>query len=285
MPCFVATLSLCTLCHVRHLRHSCSNSWYFVLDSGASSDLEYIKSTMSSCESDRSDSRRQASWSSSNYSFSDSMPSSDSRDYSTGGSSRSTESTGNLQKSASFDNTYGGGCCSMLPELTQVPWTEDDVLSVLQKGQLKDCCGNISIECLQRLTYLLQRPLIRIAREAQRFSELYNKCSKHDIMLASKLILSPRLFAESNKLAAQCTLHYSMTAKNVHCSKSSLCSLALSIGKHQRWCVEALTARYTHELAAVYLTATMESLIEQTACLAFLQESTAGRVRLSDYGC
>lgn len=229
---------------------------------------------MSSCDSERSDGQRQASWSSSNYSFTDSMPSISCRDYSTGGSSRSNGSAGNLVTSAFHENGYDVD--STLPDLTQVPWTEGDVLSVLQRGKFKDGCGNISIECLQRFTYLLQRPLIRIAREAARFSELYNKCSKHDIQSASKLILSSRLFEESHNLASQSTLLYSLSTSGCNASKSSLCSLSLSVGKHQRWLLEALPAGYIHELAAVYLAATMESIIEQTACIAFLHDTNTG---------
>lgn len=224
---------------------------------------------MSSSESDRSDSQRQTSWSSSNYSFSDSMPSSVSRDYSTGSSLRSAESFTN---STSFDN-YANVHLE-LPELTQVPWTEGDVLSVLQKGKFRDCCGSLSIECLQRLTYLLQRPLVRIAREAQRFSQVYNKCCKHDIIAACKLTLSPHLFDASHKLASQSALLYSMSTVDTNANKSSMCSLSVSIGKHHRWLLEALAVGYIHELASVYLAATMESIIEETACLAFLQDGS-----------
>ncbi|KAF6028325.1 hypothetical protein EB796_013376 [Bugula neritina] len=182
------------------------------------------------------------------------MPSSGGHDYSTQESSRSGSSTSSVT-SSHLDTLSTSSQDSMLPELTQVPWTESDILSTLQKGEFKELCGNISIECLQRLSYLLQRPLIRIAREALR--------------LTCKIVLSPHLYSETSKLASQNTLLYSMSTQNTKLSKNSLCSLSLSVGKHHRWLLEALPVGYVHELAAIYLSSVMETLIEQTARLAF----------------
>lgn len=227
---------------------------------------------MSSCESEKSYNRRQASWSSSGYSFSDSMHSSiGGRDYSTGGSSRSA---GTDNSSHALDNVTPPCSSATLPELTQVPWTECEVLATLQKGSLRNLCGNVSIESLQRLAYLLQRPLVRIARETQRLSEAFNKCSKHEIRSACKIILSSHMYSEANKLASQSTLLYSMSSKNINSSKNSLCSLTLSVGKHHRWLLEALSVDYVHELAAVYMAAVMETIIEQTVQLIFFQDNT-----------
>jgi len=230
--------------------------------------MEYVRSTISSSEPERSASRLSTSWNTGTYSFSDSMPSSGGHDYSTQESSRSGSSTSSVT-SSHLDTLSTSSQDSMLPELTQVPWTESDILSTLQKGEFKELCGNISIECLQRLSYLLQRPLIRIAREALRLSETYNKCSKQEIRSACKIVLSPHLYSETSKLASQNTLLYSMSTQNTKLSKNSLCSLSLSVGKHHRWLLEALPVGYVHELAAIYLSSVMETLIEQTARLAF----------------
>ena len=234
-----------------------------ISDSGVLSDAELSKSTtMSSCDSDR-----QGSWGS--RSFSDSLQSCGSRDYnSTASSSRSAAAS--LHSSPDTDRLPHSDLS--LPELTQVPWTEADVLLTLQGGQLKHCCGNISIECLQRLSYLLQRPLIRIAREAQRLSMMFNKCTKHDIQTACKVILSPTLYTQCNNLASQAIMIYAMSSKCTTNSKSSLGDLSLSIGKHHRWLMEALSAGYVHELAAIYLTSVMQTLSEQTLLLALHQD-------------
>ena len=58
-----------------------------------------------------------------------------------------------------------------LVELQHYPWSNGDVLRLLQQGRLKNQLMRISMECVPRLSHLLQRPLIRIACEAQRFSK------------------------------------------------------------------------------------------------------------------
>ncbi|XP_067946441.1 ankyrin repeat and BTB/POZ domain-containing protein 2-like isoform X2 [Watersipora subatra] len=231
---------------------------------------------MSSCDSEPSDSQHPSDWTSPTSSFTDSMPSSGSHDYSIGGSLNFSDSTGNLVKTASCDSYLAH---PVLPDLNQLPWTEAEVLSVLQRGKFKDSCGNFSIEFLQRLSYLIQRPLVRIAREVERFSETCNKCSKHDMSSACKLILSPRLFSQSHKFASQCLWNYVLLSTG---SNTSLGSMSLSIGKHQRWLIECLPNRYIHELAAVYLAATMESLIEQTVTLAMLSENQSIESQLGE---
>ena len=64
---------------------------------------------------------------------------------------------------------------SRLVELQHYPWTNGDVLRLLQQGRLKNQLMRISMECVPRLSHLLQRPLIRIACEAQRFSKSLGK--------------------------------------------------------------------------------------------------------------
>ena len=218
---------------------------------------------ISSTESDGP--RREGSWSSLAYSFSDS-PTSSGRDYSTGGSSRSTGYVCGSRFPPTPEEPRP--LEAYLPELSQVPWVESDVLIALQASKLKQHCGNFSIEFLQRLTYLLQRPLLRIAKEAMRFGQSFNKCSKRSVQMAAKVVLSCSVYHKCNRLASQATALYSMSAKTTNQSKSQQCSLTLSIGKHHRWLIEAHTAGYVHDLAAVYLTGVMESLIEQTVLLA-----------------
>lgn len=77
--------------------------------------------------------------------------------------------------------------CPKLIELDRIPWNEKDVVAVLQKGRTRTLVNQIAIDVVPRLTYLLQRPLVRIAREAQRLCQRFNKCTKFDIQYATKV--------------------------------------------------------------------------------------------------
>ena len=49
----------------------------------------------------------------------------------------------------------------------------------------------IGADLLSRLSYYLQRALVRISREAQRLSKPIGKCGKQEIGSALKVVLSP----------------------------------------------------------------------------------------------
>ena len=49
----------------------------------------------------------------------------------------------------------------------------------------------IGADLLSRLSYYLQRALVRISREAQRLAKSIGKCGKQEISSALKIVLSP----------------------------------------------------------------------------------------------
>lgn len=165
-----------------------------------------------------------------------------------------------------------------LPELEQVPWTDREVLLTLQKGRAKELSGNISLELLQRLSYLLQRALVRITKEAQRLSASFCKCTKHDIQAAIKIILTRKLADSCTNACFKAGALYSMSGDNFKQSKSARCGLHFSIGRFQRWMIDAQIALRIQEMAAVYLTACMENLLEETVLL------TLGKEPLGKFG-
>lgn len=80
-----------------------------------------------------------------------------------------------------------------LVELQQLPWSNHDVLRVVQQGRVREQLDRVSIEAVPRLSYLLQRALVRVAREAQRLTRPLAMCSKQEISSAFKIVLSPAL--------------------------------------------------------------------------------------------
>jgi hypothetical protein len=68
-----------------------------------------------------------------------------------------------------------------------MPWNELDVVAVLQRGRTKELVHRISVDIVARLTYCLQRPLVRLARETQRLATNFAKCTQNDVRTAVKV--------------------------------------------------------------------------------------------------
>ena len=88
-----------------------------------------------------------------------------------------------------------------LVELQQLPWTHHDVLRVLQNGRTREHMDQVSMETIPRLSYLLQRALVRIGRETQRLSKSLGLCSKHEVYSAFKIVLCPALADSCTKVS------------------------------------------------------------------------------------
>lgn len=69
-------------------------------------------------------------------------------------------------------------------ELQHLPWTNHCILRVLQSGRCKEHMARVSVETIPRLSYLLQRALVRMGRETQRLSSTLGICTKHDITVS-----------------------------------------------------------------------------------------------------
>ena len=77
-----------------------------------------------------------------------------------------------------------------LVELQQLPWNQTDITKVVNgKSGERTFHG----DAVARLSYYLQRLLVRVAREAQRLSRNFGKCGEREISASLKIILSPSL--------------------------------------------------------------------------------------------
>lgn len=124
--------------------------------------------------------------------------------------------------------------------------------------------SRVSVETIPRLSYLLQRALVRIGREAQRLSSTLGICTKHDITVAFRIILCPPLADSCVKACLRAAAMLAMSGDGtLRQSKSSRAGLHLHVGRFHQWMADVKLGRFIHEYAAVYLCAGLENLLEE----------------------
>ncbi|KAL8222010.1 UNVERIFIED_CONTAM: Ankyrin repeat and BTB/POZ domain-containing protein btbd11 [Gekko kuhli] len=187
----------------------------------------------------------------------------------------------------------GQHCSRLLPDLEEVPWSLDEVeaLLLLQRPEprglgagatatlassssaassatLSSCGGGgpPSKDALGRLSTLASRALVRLAREAQRLSLRFAKCTKYEVQSAMEIVLGWSLSANCTAAALSALSLYNMSSSGgdrFSRGKSTRCGLTFSVGKFYRWMVDSRVAVRIHEHAAIYLTACLENLFRE----------------------
>ncbi|XP_077372761.1 ankyrin repeat- and BTB/POZ domain-containing protein 3-B isoform X1 [Festucalex cinctus] len=156
------------------------------------------------------------------------------------------------------------GQCAKLPELEDVPWSLGEVARSLQRDEGMNAPSPPQ-DVLLRLSALASRALVRVAKEAQRLSLRYAKCTKYEIQSAIKMVLSWVVSANCIGAALGALSLYNMSTEEDKFGrgKSARCGLVFNVGKFFRWMVDSRLAVRIHEHAAIYLAACMESLFRE----------------------
>ncbi|XP_020498319.1 ankyrin repeat and BTB/POZ domain-containing protein 3-B isoform X2 [Labrus bergylta] len=156
------------------------------------------------------------------------------------------------------------GQCAKLPELEDVPWSLGEVASALSRDE-EMSLPTPPQDVLLRLSVLVSRALVRVAKEAQRLSLRYAKCTKYEIQSAIKMVLSWSVSTSCISAALSALSLYNMSTEEDKFSrgKSLRCGLVFNVGKFFRWMVDGRVAVRIHEHAAIYLAACMESLFRE----------------------
>lgn len=181
---------------------------------------------------------------------------------------RQTSSSSSNDGYATFLHSY-----PKLLDLDYIPWGEQEVLNILREGRTKRFSGHITVEMMQKLSSLLHKPLIRVAREAQRFSSMFRRCTRHDLQSAMKVILSRPLYDSCLQACMKAVTLYGMKSSVfTKDSKSQHCGLKFSVGRFHRWMLDAKLAPRVTESAAIFLTACIENLLEEIVLKALKKE-------------
>ncbi|XP_021543056.1 ankyrin repeat and BTB/POZ domain-containing protein BTBD11 isoform X3 [Neomonachus schauinslandi] len=161
----------------------------------------------------------------------------------------------------------GQHCLRLLPDLDEVPWTLQELEALLLRSRDPRAGpaapGGLPKDALAKLSTLVSRALVRIAKEAQRLSLRFAKCTKYEIQSAMEIVLSWGLAAHCTAAALAALSLYNMSSAGgdrLGRGKSARCGLTFSVGRVYRWMVDSRVALRIHEHAAIYLTACMESL-------------------------
>ncbi|XP_039665349.1 ankyrin repeat and BTB/POZ domain-containing protein BTBD11-B isoform X2 [Perca fluviatilis] len=156
------------------------------------------------------------------------------------------------------------GQCAKLPELEDVPWSLGEVASALNRDE-EMTLPTPPQDVLLRLSVLVSRALVRVAKESQRLSLRYAKCTKYEIQSAIKMVLSWSVSMSCISAALGALSLYNMSTEEDKFGrgKSVRCGLIFNVGKFFKWMVDSRVAVRIHEHAAIYLAACMESLFRE----------------------
>ncbi|XP_043932567.1 ankyrin repeat and BTB/POZ domain-containing protein BTBD11-like isoform X2 [Protopterus annectens] len=183
-------------------------------------------------------------------------------------------------KSSLIEETESLYCCTTLPPVDDLPWTEDEVTAIVRACQPSSITEPISKSLTKKMSVYLGRILLRIAREAKRLSTFYSRCGKHEVQSAAKVVLSWSLSEACNAAAVKALSLYNMSSEEpLQSSKSSLCGLRFSVGSFFRWMVDSRVSARIYEHAAIYLTAYMENLLEEMYTRLLASHTTETRAR------
>ncbi|XP_069760602.1 ankyrin repeat and BTB/POZ domain-containing protein 3-B isoform X4 [Narcine bancroftii] len=152
-----------------------------------------------------------------------------------------------------------GPCGDRLPELAEPPWEVAELRAVLAREQP---LARWPPHSLLRLSRLLGRPLLRLAREAERLSRRFARCGGPELRGALRVVLPWPLARRCCEAALAALSRRDMSAE---LSPSARCGLGLSVGRFFRWMRAGRLAPRLHPHAAVYLAAAAETLLLELA--------------------
>lgn len=138
-----------------------------------------------------------------------------------GGQQQQQQPSHHPQVTSSADEFVWIDSYNRLVELQKLPWTHTDLCKAICQRTSMQESEVIGADLLSRLSYYLQRALVRISREAQRLSKSVGKCGKQEISSAIKIVLSPSLATLAVKACLRAAAMFSISNEDTRQTKSS----------------------------------------------------------------
>ncbi|XP_065057001.1 ankyrin repeat and BTB/POZ domain-containing protein 3-like [Rhopilema esculentum] len=160
-----------------------------------------------------------------------------------------------------------------LPDIKDEPWTPFDIRQTLRKvSRLRNREHLFTDKAITEVSRILKILLTRLAREIQRFSKIFNVCTRNEVYSATQVIFNKAVSRAciGNSYQAYYLYVHSInrnTEKHLRMSKSERSGLDISVGRVFRWMVRNNLANHISDSAAVYFTAILEYLIEEICYL------------------
>lgn len=150
-----------------------------------------------------------------------------------------------------------------LVELQQLPWSPADILKVIHAEPLDGHTDQVDPDLVPRLSYYLQRVLVRLAREAQRLSKIVGKCGSAEIGTAIQVVLSPGIAISVTRACLRSSAMFAISSEVNRHSKTRRAGLIFNVGKMFQWMCLVKIGRFIQEESAVYLTAAIQCILEE----------------------
>ncbi|CAN0191854.1 unnamed protein product [Lampetra fluviatilis] len=162
------------------------------------------------------------------------------------------------------------GNWTRLPGLEEedAPWNVRDLAVTLAQGRAREAvaAGRVPQDVVAHLSSMAGVALVRLAREAQRLSLVYARCTRHEVESAARVVLSRSLADACLAGAARALSLYGLSGgERGWRGKAERCGLSLPVGRLHRWMAEARVAARVHEHAAIALAACVEALVDEVA--------------------
>ncbi|XP_059093566.1 ankyrin repeat and BTB/POZ domain-containing protein 3-like [Tigriopus californicus] len=150
-----------------------------------------------------------------------------------------------------------------LVELQQLPWSPADIMKVIHDGTSDSHTDQVDPDLVPRLSYYLQRVLVRLAREAQRLAKTVGKCGSAEIGTAVQVVLSPGIAISVTRACLRSSAMFAISSEVNRHSKARRAGLIFNVGKMFQWMCLVKIGRFIHEESAVYLTAAIQCILEE----------------------